>query len=86
MDVVSDLPPTGEYDLVHSYSNSHGGEIHTAECNMCQALDYSKRLSRHAVKYFVKGLDEIGDGLLDQIVFSNSRCVKIVEGCLGGNG
>lgn len=59
VDVVSDLPPPGEYDLVHSYSNSHGGEIHTAECNMCQALDYSKRLSRHAVKYFTKGLDEL---------------------------
>lgn len=59
VEIVSELPRPGDYDIVHSYSDSHGGRIHTAECNMCQAIDFSKRFSKYALKHFAKGLDEL---------------------------
>ena len=59
VEVVDELPGEDDFDIIHSYSDCYGGSIHSAECNMLQAIDYMRRLSKYAVKYIVKGIDEL---------------------------
>ena len=58
-EIVSSPPDPDEYDVIHSYSNFHGGQVHTAECNWIQAIDYATKFSKYAVKYTYKGLNEL---------------------------
>lgn len=59
MKIVDKLPDPDEFDIVHSYSNCHGGAIHSAECNLLQAFDYARMWSKYALKFAVRGLDEL---------------------------
>lgn len=78
--IVSELPSPDEYDIIHSYSDSHGGQLHTAECNMCQAMDFAKRFSRYAVKHFIKGLDELYNiRRYDKIIAKSERDLNFLK-------
>ena len=72
--VVSNPSELEGYDVVHSYSDCYGGIIHTAECNMLQATDYARRFSKYAVKYFIKGLNELYRlRVFDKIIVKSER-------------
>lgn len=73
VEIINTPNEMDEYDIVHSYSNSYFGDIHTCESYSRQAKDYFKRWSKYSLKFLAKGFKELYELRKFKAVISRSK-------------
>lgn len=73
VEIINTPNEMDEYDIVHSYSNSYFGDIHTCESYSRQAKDYLKRWSKYSLKFLAKGFKELYELRKFKAVISRSK-------------